>query len=107
MPKTSTAGYGEQASALVVQYESITFEDVHRDVLHLLLAPPARIVDVGAAPGAMPPPWHGAAITSWRWNRPQNYARLAASCTRMWISTGSTTPCPRWPGCANGRRALT
>lgn len=51
MPKTSTAGYGEQASALVVQYESITFEDVHRDVLHLLPAPPARIVDVGAGTG--------------------------------------------------------
>ncbi|ABF08659.1 class I SAM-dependent methyltransferase [Cupriavidus metallidurans] len=51
MPKTSTAGYGEQASTLVVQYESITFEDVHRDVLHLLPAPPARIVDVGAGTG--------------------------------------------------------
>ncbi|MBV8158868.1 MAG: class I SAM-dependent methyltransferase [Dyella sp.] len=51
MQITSTAGYGEQAEALVIQYESITFEDVHRDVLHLLPAAPARIADIGAGTG--------------------------------------------------------
>ncbi|WP_026035992.1 class I SAM-dependent methyltransferase [Cupriavidus sp. BIS7] len=51
MGTTSTAGYGEQAEALVIQYESITFEDVHHDVLHLLPAEPARIADIGAGTG--------------------------------------------------------
>lgn len=48
---TSTSGYGEQAAELVVQYESITFEDVHSDVLHLLPATSSRIADIGAGTG--------------------------------------------------------
>jgi hypothetical protein len=34
---SGTAGYGARAADLAAQYESITFEDVHRDVLHLFL----------------------------------------------------------------------
>jgi SAM-dependent methyltransferase len=46
-----TAGYGESADALAVQYEEVTFDDVHRDVLHLVPAGPGRILDVGAGTG--------------------------------------------------------
>ncbi|UHD45782.1 class I SAM-dependent methyltransferase [Aureimonas altamirensis] len=46
-----TQGYGENARALADQYESITFADVHRDVLHLFPHPPARVLDVGAGSG--------------------------------------------------------
>lgn len=31
----STAGYGEAAETLAEQYESVTFAEVHRQVLHL------------------------------------------------------------------------
>src|SRR5450830_600825 len=46
-----TAGYGEHAAALAEQYESIGFEDVHKDVLHLFPDPPCRVLDVGAGSG--------------------------------------------------------
>lgn len=45
------AGYGTNASILAAQYESITFEDVHREVLHLFPAAPARVLDIGAGSG--------------------------------------------------------
>jgi SAM-dependent methyltransferase len=44
-------GYGENATALAQQYESITFEEVHRDVLHLFPASPSKVLDVGAGSG--------------------------------------------------------
>ncbi|MCC0580448.1 class I SAM-dependent methyltransferase [Streptomyces californicus] len=47
----STAGYSEAADALAVQYEQVSFEEVHREVLHLLPAAPARVLDVGAGTG--------------------------------------------------------
>jgi 2-polyprenyl-3-methyl-5-hydroxy-6-metoxy-1,4-benzoquinol methylase len=47
----TTDGYGENAKALVVQYESIGFSDVHRDVLHLFPSKPSRILDIGAGSG--------------------------------------------------------
>ncbi|MEO9338210.1 class I SAM-dependent methyltransferase [Mesorhizobium sp. SB112] len=46
-----TDGYGENAKALAVQYESIGFSDVHRDVLHLFPSEPSRILDIGAGSG--------------------------------------------------------
>ena len=46
-----TAGYSEAADALAVQYEEVTFDEVHRDVLHLVPAVPGRILDVGAGTG--------------------------------------------------------
>ena len=45
------AGYGANASALAAQYESITFAEVHRDLIHLLPAPPAAVLDIGAGSG--------------------------------------------------------
>lgn len=46
-----SAGYGANAAALAAQYESISFADVHREVLHLFPAPPARVLDIGAGTG--------------------------------------------------------
>ncbi len=47
----STAGYGEAAHALVEQYESVCFTDVHREVLHLFPTTPSAVLDVGAGSG--------------------------------------------------------
>lgn len=46
-----TAGYGLRATELAAQYESITFEAVHRDVLHLMPNQPVRVLDIGAGSG--------------------------------------------------------
>lgn len=51
MPLPSTAGYAEAADALVEQYESVAFTEVHRDVLHLFPLQPSTIVDIGAGSG--------------------------------------------------------
>lgn len=48
--RVSTAGYASIADQLVVQYESISFEEVHGQILHLI--PPAgRALDIGAGTG--------------------------------------------------------
>ncbi|WP_405979306.1 class I SAM-dependent methyltransferase [Streptomyces sp. NBC_00158] len=47
----STAGYGEAAEVLAEQYESVTFEEVHREVLHLFPTRPGSVLDVGAGSG--------------------------------------------------------
>ena len=46
-----TAGYGAHATQLAAQYESITFADVHRDVIHLFPGTPGRVLDIGAGSG--------------------------------------------------------
>jgi SAM-dependent methyltransferase len=46
-----TEGYGETADALVKQYESLAFADVHRDILHLFPTLPSRVLDIGAGTG--------------------------------------------------------
>jgi SAM-dependent methyltransferase len=48
---SGTAGYGTRAAVLAAQYESITFEDVHRDVLHLFPDEPGHVLDIGAGSG--------------------------------------------------------
>jgi SAM-dependent methyltransferase len=48
---SGTEGYGETAAKLVGPYESIGFEDVHGDVLHLFPAAPRRVLDIGAGTG--------------------------------------------------------
>jgi SAM-dependent methyltransferase len=50
-PVSGTAGYAAEAAALVRQYEAIPFAAVHRDILHLLPAAPARVLDIGAGTG--------------------------------------------------------
>ena len=51
MTAASTAGYGREADNLAVQYESITFEQVHAPVLHLLPEAPGHALDIGAGTG--------------------------------------------------------
>ena len=48
---SGTEGYADEANALVEQYESISFEEVHRHFLHLVPPPPSRIVDIGSGTG--------------------------------------------------------
>jgi len=51
MTTAGGAGYGSEADRLAVQYESVTFEQVHAHVLHLLPASPGRALDIGAGTG--------------------------------------------------------
>lgn len=51
MSRSSTAGYAEAADTLAQTYESIRFEDVHRDILHLIPTAPGRALDIGAGTG--------------------------------------------------------
>jgi 2-polyprenyl-3-methyl-5-hydroxy-6-metoxy-1,4-benzoquinol methylase len=46
----STAGYAALADQLAVQYEGISFEDVHGQILHLM-PPGGRALDIGAGTG--------------------------------------------------------
>jgi SAM-dependent methyltransferase len=48
-PPPGTAGYDKAAHALLAT--RLPFEDVHRHVIHLFPARPARILDVGSGPG--------------------------------------------------------
>lgn len=50
-PARSTDGYAAEAATLAVRYESIRFEDVHGDILHLVPAEPKRAIDIGAGTG--------------------------------------------------------
>ncbi|MDY0814646.1 class I SAM-dependent methyltransferase [Kitasatospora purpeofusca] len=50
-PASGTSGYAEMADVLAVQYEEVTFDEVHCDVLPLVPAEPGRILDVGAGTG--------------------------------------------------------
>jgi SAM-dependent methyltransferase len=45
------AGYGANAAVLAEQYESISFADVHRDVIHLFPDRPSAVLDIGAGSG--------------------------------------------------------
>jgi SAM-dependent methyltransferase len=47
---TSTEGYAGESDRLAIQYESVTFEEVHAAVLHLL-PPPGQALDIGAGTG--------------------------------------------------------
>ncbi|MFD9377869.1 class I SAM-dependent methyltransferase [Streptomyces sp. NPDC059999] len=47
----STSGYGMSAQALAEQYESVTFIEVHREVLHLFPTQPSTVLDIGAGSG--------------------------------------------------------
>ncbi|WP_354641545.1 class I SAM-dependent methyltransferase [Kitasatospora camelliae] len=44
-------GYREAAQELAEQYEAVSFEQVHGEVLHLLPGTPSRVLDVGAGTG--------------------------------------------------------
>lgn len=46
-----SSGYEANAAALAAQYESITFEQVHADVLDRFPAAPCAVLDIGAGSG--------------------------------------------------------
>ena len=46
-----TSGYAEAADSLAVQYEQVTFDEVHCDVLGLIPVEPGRMLDAGAGTG--------------------------------------------------------
>lgn len=50
MTASSVAGYAAAADSLAQQYESVTFEEVHAPVLHLL-PEPGLALDIGAGTG--------------------------------------------------------
>jgi len=51
IPVSGTEGYADEADALVKQYESITFADVHKTVLHLIPTEPSSVLEIGAGTG--------------------------------------------------------
>jgi hypothetical protein len=50
---SATAGYAENAAALIEQYERLTFEEVHREVLSLFRSGPVVFWILVPAPAAM------------------------------------------------------
>ena len=46
-----TAGYANEASTLLRNYEAIAVEDIHRPVWHLIPKTPSRLLDIGAGSG--------------------------------------------------------
>ena len=48
---SGTEGYADEAEALIKQYESISFAEVHKPVLHLIPGAPADILDIGSGTG--------------------------------------------------------
>jgi SAM-dependent methyltransferase len=47
----SNQGYAGEADRLAAQYESVTFEEVHRDVLAFIPSGPGAALDIGAGTG--------------------------------------------------------
>lgn len=49
--RAGTENYDKEAPALLKQYESATFLDVHGEVAHLLPSAPSDVLDIGAGTG--------------------------------------------------------
>jgi 2-polyprenyl-3-methyl-5-hydroxy-6-metoxy-1,4-benzoquinol methylase len=48
---SGTENYAEEARELLKRYESISFADTHRSVMHLIPEKPCRVLDIGAGTG--------------------------------------------------------
>ena len=48
---SGTENYAEEAPELLKRYESISFADMHRTVMHLIPKEPCRVLDIGAGTG--------------------------------------------------------
>jgi len=48
---SGTENYAEEAPELLKRYESITFADAHRLVMHLIPTAPSRVLDIGSGTG--------------------------------------------------------
>ncbi|PMS16149.1 SAM-dependent methyltransferase [Trinickia dabaoshanensis] len=46
-----TEGYAEEAPALIAKWRDVSFENLHRPVLHLVPKSPARVLDLGSGMG--------------------------------------------------------
>src|SRR5260370_2034066 len=51
---SGTENYAEEASDLLQRYESISFADTHRSVMHLIPNDPCHVLDIGAGTGRDP-----------------------------------------------------
>ena len=51
VPVSGTEGYAEEAEALVERYESLSFAENHKLVLHLIPTAACRVLDIGARTG--------------------------------------------------------
>ena len=88
----STDVYGQHARRLAEQYESITFEDTHRDVLHLIPGEPCRVLDVGAGSGrdaaALAERGHTVVAVEPTAEMRNEGQRIHAGCNVTWIDDG-------------------
>ena len=48
---SGTENYAEEARELLKRYESISFADTHRSIMHLIPEKPCRVLDIGAGTG--------------------------------------------------------
>ncbi|MGO8916763.1 MAG: class I SAM-dependent methyltransferase [Stellaceae bacterium] len=48
---SGTEGYADEAEALIKQYESLSFAEIHRQFLHLIPAAPGLVLDIGSGTG--------------------------------------------------------
>jgi len=48
---SGTENYAEEAPELLERYESISFADQHRFIMHLIPTAPSRVLDIGAGTG--------------------------------------------------------
>ena len=48
---SGTENYAKEAPELLKRYESISFADAHRLVMHLIPTAPSRVLDIGAGTG--------------------------------------------------------
>ncbi len=46
-----SSSYDKEAERYCKQYESLKFEDIHKDILHMLPEKGAKVLDVGAGSG--------------------------------------------------------
>ena len=51
IPVSGTEGYADEAEALIKQYESLSFVETHRQILHLIPTTASLVVDIGAGTG--------------------------------------------------------
>ena len=51
VPVSGTEGYAEEAEALVERYESLSFAENHKLILHLIPTAACRVLDIGAGTG--------------------------------------------------------
>jgi ubiquinone/menaquinone biosynthesis C-methylase UbiE len=80
---SGTENYSEEAPELSKRYESISFADHHRSVIHLIPTVPGRVLDIGSGTGRDAAGLAGLGTQSSPSNRPKNFAAALRSCIRL------------------------